>query len=250
MLLTKASAGTKKNSNELLPFYSNGCSLPNVLYDQKYNECCMVHDFLYWKGGSLEDKNQADVNLANCITKKGGWDVTGLIWKQALDSFGLERWGVGWKPRRKNLPLNAEENSKVLAYENLFKGKLPLVTKSAKKINCNNEVINTLKNVTLLTKLNNFKDIACYNLENETDKIEAILIFSIDCYNGYFVHQKTTTSSESIQFHHNLAGYGECRKKIKIDKLTDKQSETYYQEIEIKPNLPVTTDSLNHQNTQ
>lgn len=79
-------------------FKSDGCTL---WPDSNWVECCIRHDIAYWKGGTSEERKNADIDLGKCITEKGhpllayvtsnGVRVTGVGW---LPTYF--RWGFGW----------------------------------------------------------------------------------------------------------------------------------------------------------
>ena len=74
------------------PFKSDGCS---VVPDYDQQECCVRHDWLYWRGGTFRDRARADRELFECIrTTKSGW-LAPFRW------FGVRIGGVGFLPFRK-----------------------------------------------------------------------------------------------------------------------------------------------------
>jgi hypothetical protein len=68
-----------------------GISVPNTFYGLSMKECCNIHDFMYSKGRSLEDKNKADrVFLNNCvrtITAKSSWILKPLRLARAKEYY-------------------------------------------------------------------------------------------------------------------------------------------------------------------
>ncbi len=92
-------------SMQLHPFKSDGCSVfPDGKLSTGKNEwlhCCFVHDISYWVGGTKLEKEFADDELNQCVSKAtnrsqgemmelgveiGGSPQTGLPW----------RFGYGW----------------------------------------------------------------------------------------------------------------------------------------------------------
>ena len=93
---------SQKQWEEPLPpndFVSDGCSL---WPDLEWVECCVVHDSVYWLGGSRSERKQADLKMKQCVSKTGhpvtawimyfGVRATGVYWLPT--SF---RWGFGWE---------------------------------------------------------------------------------------------------------------------------------------------------------
>lgn len=65
------------------PFRFDGCSWwpdgdPSDTSD--YRDCCQVHDYAYWCGGSREGRAAADDALRMCVAKKRGDAYGRLIW--------------------------------------------------------------------------------------------------------------------------------------------------------------------------
>lgn len=64
-------------------------------------ECCVQHDLAYWQGGTLEQKEQADLELKACITKNSDEAIGNLYWQGVRWGGGPQfktpfRWGYGW----------------------------------------------------------------------------------------------------------------------------------------------------------
>lgn len=94
------------------PFKSDGCSSSpdGVIATERTSSlahCCIVHDFAYWTGGSLEDKENADEELRVCISKASGYPTIGSIYKIGVligggdTLLGMEspfpwKWAYGW----------------------------------------------------------------------------------------------------------------------------------------------------------
>jgi hypothetical protein len=81
------------------PFVSDGCSR---WFNGNWVDCCVVHDFGYWMGGTREERKKCDLSLRNCVACKGhsfmadimylGVRIFGIWWLDA--PF---RWGFGWE---------------------------------------------------------------------------------------------------------------------------------------------------------
>ncbi|MDE1461883.1 hypothetical protein [Spartinivicinus poritis] len=91
----------------IAPFTTDGCSggMSTLwsLFDQSpvWEYCCILHDKVYWQGGTAQQRLKADNNLQQCViqagyprladlmyhaVRAGGGPCTGLPW----------RWGYGW----------------------------------------------------------------------------------------------------------------------------------------------------------
>ena len=80
------------------PFASDGCS---CWPDGDWVKCCVEHDLVYWAGGTREEREAADRELARCVSEKGrpfmarimylGVRAGGVWWLPT--TF---RWGFGW----------------------------------------------------------------------------------------------------------------------------------------------------------
>lgn len=86
------------------PFHTDGCSAfpDGTLADpEKWQAPCVEHDRAYWRGGSAEDRLQADRTLRQAVSAKGhpviaefmylGVRLGGSPWWPTP-----WRWGFGW----------------------------------------------------------------------------------------------------------------------------------------------------------
>ena len=83
----------------LKPFKTDGCSMwPNY----KWSECCEVHDKTYYKGGTKEERKEADKALMQCVKEKGFPLIAKIMYigvrvgGHPLLPFPW-RWGFGYK---------------------------------------------------------------------------------------------------------------------------------------------------------
>jgi len=80
-------------------FASDGCS---CWPDSDWLECCVKHDLIYWKGGTREDRLEADLMLKRCVSQKTN-PILGTIMYYGVRLGGVWwlptpfRWGFGWK---------------------------------------------------------------------------------------------------------------------------------------------------------
>ena len=91
-------------SGILKPFTSDGCSsFPDGTLEQRdlWLSCCTAHDVAYWKGGTYEQRLQADVDLKNCVNEVGEPEIA-LLMLAGVRVGGTPflptsfRWGYGW----------------------------------------------------------------------------------------------------------------------------------------------------------
>lgn len=106
---------------ELKPFTTDGCSVfPNGNFDQssKWMQCCIRHDFAYWKGGTYAEREAADSELRQCVADLGEDSISELMYLGVRlggtpISLAWYRWGYGWSELRGYQELTAEDNQQV-----------------------------------------------------------------------------------------------------------------------------------------
>ena len=101
----------------ILPFTTDGCSaFPDGTWkDRKlFLNCCTLHDFAYWQGGTVEQRLSADYQFSQCISNIGQPELAQLMligvrvggspyWPTPF------RWGYGWPYPKGYGKLNANE---------------------------------------------------------------------------------------------------------------------------------------------
>lgn len=108
-------------SSELIPFTTDGCSaFPDGTIEQNelWLDCCVAHDHAYWKGGTYDQRKEADLELKRCVTKVGEEEIAFLMLAGVRvggtpylpTSF---RWGYGWNYPRFYSELTEEELEQV-----------------------------------------------------------------------------------------------------------------------------------------
>ena len=106
---------------ELKPFTTDGCSsFPEgtIEHASLWADCCIRHDFAYWKGGTYEERLLADETLQQCVAKAGKPKTANLMLAGVRvggtpylpTSF---RWGYGWPFMRGYKVLTADEKKAV-----------------------------------------------------------------------------------------------------------------------------------------
>lgn len=107
--------------DELKPFTTDGCSMfpdGNMQNNVKWMECCVRHDYAYWKGGTENDRKKADSELKQCVSELGENNISSLMhWGVR---FGGDpyfptwyRWGYGWPYLRGYRELSETERAQV-----------------------------------------------------------------------------------------------------------------------------------------
>ena len=105
------------HAGELEPFTSDGCSAfpDGTLSENKlWMACCTTHDFAYWKGGTREQRLEADEALKSCVAKVGQPRIASMMLagvKVGGSPFWPTtfRWGYGWNYPKLYGPLTAAE---------------------------------------------------------------------------------------------------------------------------------------------
>lgn len=108
-------------ADTLRPFTSDGCSyFPDGTFEQGelWLSCCQQHDFLYWQGGTYQQRLAADQALQICVAETGestiatlmlaGVRMGGVPWIPT--SF---RWGYGWPRMRSYAALSVSQQRQV-----------------------------------------------------------------------------------------------------------------------------------------
>lgn len=92
------------SADTLKPFSSDGCSsFPDGTLSHKelWLACCTAHDLAYWKGGSYQQRLEADNELKNCVEGVGEKEIA-LLMLTGVRVGGTPylptsfRWGYGW----------------------------------------------------------------------------------------------------------------------------------------------------------
>ncbi|HVT36076.1 MAG TPA: hypothetical protein VHE37_10840 [Nevskiaceae bacterium] len=104
-------------------FTTDGCTL---FPDGNWCDCCRVHDEAYWRGGTQEQREAADVKLRDCVLAKSGDKALAETMYYGVRGGGAPvfptwyRWGYGWEYGRGYAPLSADEqkaaDAKLAAY--------------------------------------------------------------------------------------------------------------------------------------
>lgn len=94
----------------LRPFTSDGCSLfPDraLVGSASWCNCCLQHDLAYWRGGTQDQRLQADQQLRQCVLHQTGNAALADSMYAGVRAAGTPhlptgyRWAYGW-PRARN----------------------------------------------------------------------------------------------------------------------------------------------------
>ncbi|MFT5506115.1 MAG: hypothetical protein ACI845_002414 [Gammaproteobacteria bacterium] len=81
-LIILAGTSTSLQADELKPFTSDGCSaFPDgtLKYTKLWLQCCTAHDYAYWKGGTHDERKNADIDFKNCVSAVGKKEIAILM---------------------------------------------------------------------------------------------------------------------------------------------------------------------------
>ncbi|HEY6096041.1 MAG TPA: hypothetical protein VIU93_13915 [Gallionellaceae bacterium] len=113
-LLLSACATTRT----MQPFSTDGCSMfpdRSLLSKTDWCSCCVAHDLAYWRGGTAEERLQADLALRDCVLAASrSRTLADLMYAGVRTGGGPYyltpyRWGYGWRFGRLYQPLTAAE---------------------------------------------------------------------------------------------------------------------------------------------
>lgn len=103
----------------IAPFSSDGCSrFPDraPVGDADWCHCCLAHDLAYWRGGTENERLQADERLRECVGQATNNPVLAHAMYAGVRAGGGPllhtpyRWGYGWPYGRNYGPLSVAEN--------------------------------------------------------------------------------------------------------------------------------------------
>ncbi len=126
---------------ELTPFSTDGCSaFPDGTIAQQslWFDCCISHDLAYWKGGSFAERQQADLELGQCVARLGEPGIAQLMYHGVRIGGSPHiptpfRWGYGWPFARGYKPLNEGEKQQVWEQLQAFQLMIKTIAKKVGK---------------------------------------------------------------------------------------------------------------------
>lgn len=105
---------------EMQPFSTDGCSLfPDraLVGKSDWCKCCLAHDLAYWRGGTAEERLDADRKLRACVSQASGDIALADLMYAGVRAGGGPyyltpyRWGYGWHFGRSYRALSPEEEA-------------------------------------------------------------------------------------------------------------------------------------------
>jgi len=114
---------TYAQDHQLKPFYTDGCSVfPDGTWQDGdlWRNCCLRHDYDYWKGGTEAERKASDQALKQCVAKLGE-DTVAELMLAGVRAGGSPyfptsyRWGYGWPLGRGYKALTDDELQQVIA---------------------------------------------------------------------------------------------------------------------------------------
>jgi len=112
---------TTASAADIAPFVSDGCSsFPDGTPTNQslWLECCVRHDLAYWRGGTYQERIDADLALEECVAGAGEPQIAQLM-LQGVRTGGSPyflttyRWGYGWPFGRGYQALTRDELAQV-----------------------------------------------------------------------------------------------------------------------------------------
>lgn len=113
-----AASGPATADDTIAPFTTDGCSLfpdRSLISNDDWCDCCIAHDLAYWRGGTAEERADADRQLRDCVARAtGNTRLAELMYAGVRTGGGpyfltTYRWGYGWPWGRGYTPLSSEE---------------------------------------------------------------------------------------------------------------------------------------------
>jgi len=109
------------NAGDLKSFTTDGCSaFPDgtPVARTAWLNCCIRHDLSYWKGGTSDERVDADRALEKCVADIGESEIARLMLAGVRAGGGPYfptpyRWGYGWPYPRGYLALTDDERAQV-----------------------------------------------------------------------------------------------------------------------------------------
>ena len=118
LLALAAIAVACSSDSSLGPFTSDGCSLfpdSSLVSKDDWCSCCFQHDLSYWRGGTIEERETADLRLKDCVLDKTRNKPLATLMYEGVRLGGSPyfynwyRWGYGWSYDRKYQALTPQE---------------------------------------------------------------------------------------------------------------------------------------------
>lgn len=105
----------------LMDFHTDYCTMYKegpTNSPEAWKECCLEHDMYYWAGGTIQNRNQADLRLKDCVEDLGYPEEAQIIYAGVkLGHLSPIKskfpWNNGWLGKHQYLSLNPYERQQV-----------------------------------------------------------------------------------------------------------------------------------------
>lgn len=117
------------STHTLRDFTTDGCSFfpdGDAENPERWHDCCVHHDMAYWRGGTAEERETADLGLRDCVAARTARPTLANQMYRGVRIGGAPllpttfRWGYGWGYGRGYEPLSCDEqqqaNEKIARY--------------------------------------------------------------------------------------------------------------------------------------
>jgi hypothetical protein len=117
-LFTLTAAASAATVPEIHEFTSDGCSLfpdGNLEHQGLWCDCCFAHDIAYWRGGTQQERIEADDTLRDCVLERTRSKALAILMYDGVRTGGHPafptwyRWAYGWSYGRGYKALTDEE---------------------------------------------------------------------------------------------------------------------------------------------
>jgi hypothetical protein len=145
LLSLSLSACVTTTADTMQPFSTDGCSrFPDrsLIDKSDWRDCCVVHDLAYWRGGTSDERLDADRELKACVVKVTGNKALGELMFAGVRMGGgpyyytSYRWGYGWPFERQYQKLTPEEEALASKMEQEYRAQNPSLPCPSKKPSC------------------------------------------------------------------------------------------------------------------
>ena len=119
------------------PFSTDGCSMfpdRSLVGKADWCQCCLAHDLAYWRGGTADERLEADLALKSCVlSATGSGQLADLIFAGVRTGggpyfFTPYRWGYAWSFGRMYKPLSAAEEAQSASQREAYLATNPRLT--------------------------------------------------------------------------------------------------------------------------
>ncbi len=134
LALLQGCAAPRTGTTTIADFTTDGCSLfPDRASagGKDWCRCCAEHDLAYWRGGTQQQRAQADEALRACVRERADSPALATLMLLGVRAGGgpqwptTFRWGYGWDYGRFFTPLNAAEVEQATQKAHSFRARFP-----------------------------------------------------------------------------------------------------------------------------